>query len=426
MAEQFALGQRFGNGRAVDRDERLIAAAAEVMDRLGHDLLARAVFAQDQHGQIGVGHAADDRAQGLDGRAFADQPHAFGRLLGDLPIGREQLLAVLGVFQGHGGMGGQFDQRLFVFLRETAGEFVDQLERAEQFARPAAQRHAQQRPRLVAQLRIDVAVDGLRLGGRVDAARLARLNHLAHHAAIVGNAQFAAGKPRAGRPTSVWFGRSQRKMLARSAPNSRVAASAIWTSSGSTSRVWFHWLAISRMASKRRSRLQVLLPRSEPKPVHRPGPGRDFAAPPGLCPIRRRCGNARPKRRPMNYRIVGAQLTAPTDAPMAPPLACASGRLTIEHFGQKFQGQRAAGSGLSDDRPTSGDRGGDKGVIAPRLGKYGRKNVIQKNGCIVGMGGFPKQLGHNRPKMGLIANVVKNDTLLVLVLVISGIKCDLI
>ena len=116
VAEQLALGQRLGNGRAVDRDERLIAAAAEIMDRLGDDLLAGAVFAQDQHGQIGVGHAADDRAQGLDGRALADQPHLLGRLLGDLPIGREQLLAVLGVFQRHGGMGGQFDQRLFVVL----------------------------------------------------------------------------------------------------------------------------------------------------------------------------------------------------------------------------------------------------------------------------------------------------------------------
>jgi hypothetical protein len=89
--------------------------------------------------------------------------------------------------------------------------------------------------------------------------------------------------------------------------------------------------------------------------------------------------------------------------------------LTIEHFGQKFQWQRAPGSGLSDDRPPSGDWRGDEGVIAPRLGKYCRKNVIQKNGRIVGMGGFPEEFGYYLPKMGLIANVVKNDTLLVLV-----------
>ena len=120
VAEQFALGQRFGDGRAVDGDKRLVAAAAEVMDRLGDNLLARAVFAQDQHGQVGVGHAADDRPQGLDGRTLAHQPHFVRRLLGDLTIGRQQLPAVLGVLQGHGRMGGQLAQRLFVILRERA------------------------------------------------------------------------------------------------------------------------------------------------------------------------------------------------------------------------------------------------------------------------------------------------------------------
>ena len=119
VPEQLALGQRFGNGRAVDGHERLVAAAAEVMDRLGDDLLAGAVFAQDQHGQIGLGHAPDDRAEGLDGRALADQPHLVRRFLGDLAVGRKQLLAVLGVFQGHGRVGGQLDQGLFVFRRET-------------------------------------------------------------------------------------------------------------------------------------------------------------------------------------------------------------------------------------------------------------------------------------------------------------------
>jgi hypothetical protein len=89
--------------------------------------------------------------------------------------------------------------------------------------------------------------------------------------------------------------------------------------------------------------------------------------------------------------------------------------LSIEHFGQKFQWQRAPCSGFSDYRPSSGDRRGDEGVIAPRLSKYCRKNVIQKNSRIVGMGGFPEEFGYYLPKMGLIANVVKNDTLLILV-----------
>ena len=98
-----------------------------------------------EHGQIGLGHAANDRPQRLDRRAFADQPHAFGRLLGDLAVGGHQLLAVLGVFQGHGRVGGQFDQGLLIFLRERAGELVDQLEDAEPLARPRLQRNAEQR-----------------------------------------------------------------------------------------------------------------------------------------------------------------------------------------------------------------------------------------------------------------------------------------
>ncbi len=90
MAEEFAFGQSFGNGRAIDGDKGLIAAPAEIMNRLGHDLFARAIIAQDQHGQIGVGHAADNRAQGVDCRTFADKAHSFGGLFGNLPIGRKQ------------------------------------------------------------------------------------------------------------------------------------------------------------------------------------------------------------------------------------------------------------------------------------------------------------------------------------------------
>ncbi len=62
------------------------------------------------------------------------------------------------------------------------------------------------------------------------------------------------GTPRAGRPISRRFGRSQRKMLARSAPSNRAAASAICTKSGSISLVWFQRLAISRIVSSRTMR----------------------------------------------------------------------------------------------------------------------------------------------------------------------------
>ena len=56
------------------------------------------------------------------------------------------------------------------------------------------------------ELRIDAAVDGLRLGGGVDAARLAGLNDFAHHAAIVGDPQFAVGQPqcRSAHQRMVW------------------------------------------------------------------------------------------------------------------------------------------------------------------------------------------------------------------------------
>ena len=139
MPKELALGQRVRDGGAVQGDERLTAATAEIVDRLRHDLLARAVLAVDEHGQIGLRHAANDRPQRLDCRAFADQPHAFGRLLGDLAVGGHQLLAVLGVFQGHRRVGGQFDQGLLIFLREGAGELVDQFEHAESLARPRLQ-----------------------------------------------------------------------------------------------------------------------------------------------------------------------------------------------------------------------------------------------------------------------------------------------
>ena len=119
----------------------------------------------------------------------------------------------------------------------------------------AAQRNAQQRARLVAELAIDLPIDRA-------SARVACSTRRGWPVAITwpttprssGTRSSPPLTPKAGRPTSIWLGRSQRKMLARSAPTSRVAASAICTSSGSISRVWFHWLAISRIVSRRRIR----------------------------------------------------------------------------------------------------------------------------------------------------------------------------
>ena len=66
-------------------------------------------FRQDQNGQIGLGHAANGRPQGLDRRAAADQPNSFGRLLDDMAVGDQQFLAVW-VFSRATAAGSQFGE----------------------------------------------------------------------------------------------------------------------------------------------------------------------------------------------------------------------------------------------------------------------------------------------------------------------------
>ena len=149
---------------------------------------------------------------------------------------------------------GQLDQGLLVVVGEVAVELVDHLERAEQLAAAAAQRHAEQRARLItrasdrpgdrsALLGRDVGVDAPRLGRSAPPGRRCRRRREC--------AARRLRRPAPGGRRACGCGRSQRKMLARSASSSRVAASAICTSSGSISCVWFHWVAISRIASRR-------------------------------------------------------------------------------------------------------------------------------------------------------------------------------
>ena len=68
------------------------------MDRLGYDFFTAAVFAQHEHGQIGAGHAAHDRPHSLDLRAFSHEFYTRGGLLGNLAVGGNQFLPVLGGF----------------------------------------------------------------------------------------------------------------------------------------------------------------------------------------------------------------------------------------------------------------------------------------------------------------------------------------
>ena len=59
VAEQLALDQLAAERGAVHLDQRLAAARAAVVQRVGHQLLAGAALAADQHGDVGVGDLGD-------------------------------------------------------------------------------------------------------------------------------------------------------------------------------------------------------------------------------------------------------------------------------------------------------------------------------------------------------------------------------
>ena len=59
VAKEFGLDQRLGDGGAVDRHKRRIAALAEVVDGIGQQLFAGAGFTQNQNGNVLVNDVAD-------------------------------------------------------------------------------------------------------------------------------------------------------------------------------------------------------------------------------------------------------------------------------------------------------------------------------------------------------------------------------
>ena len=73
VPEQLALQQRLGQGGAVDRDERAIAAGAVVVDQPGCQFLARAGRAGEQDGDGGVGDTPAEVADLNRGGALADE-----------------------------------------------------------------------------------------------------------------------------------------------------------------------------------------------------------------------------------------------------------------------------------------------------------------------------------------------------------------
>ena len=81
VAEELALDQFVGQGRTVDRQERTVLAGAEGMDGPGHQFLASAALAGDQHGRLERRGPADLIEHVLHGRRGAQQPSEPGILL---------------------------------------------------------------------------------------------------------------------------------------------------------------------------------------------------------------------------------------------------------------------------------------------------------------------------------------------------------
>ena len=73
MAEQFAFDQIFRQCAAVDRHERHFGPQALIVHRPGDQFLARAGFAEDQHGRVGRRNLGDQPADLLHFLRIADQ-----------------------------------------------------------------------------------------------------------------------------------------------------------------------------------------------------------------------------------------------------------------------------------------------------------------------------------------------------------------
>src|SRR6185436_19700020 len=72
VAEQLALQEVGRHRTAVDGDERLVLAGAEIVHRAGDQLLAGAALAGDEDGGVAVGDPVDQLADRADRRALAD------------------------------------------------------------------------------------------------------------------------------------------------------------------------------------------------------------------------------------------------------------------------------------------------------------------------------------------------------------------
>ncbi|MNH12972.1 hypothetical protein D3C79_725290 [compost metagenome] len=111
IAEQLALDQGFGNGRAVQRDKGPCSALTLLMQLAGEDFLARPGFAEHQHRQVAILHPRGQAQVLLDARILrltqrgctpallwrtdaSIQPTPTGQALGRRLVGTTQLIQI--------------------------------------------------------------------------------------------------------------------------------------------------------------------------------------------------------------------------------------------------------------------------------------------------------------------------------------------
>ena len=73
VAEQLCLDEGLGQGTAVHRHERSVAARPPVVEHAGDQLLASPAFARDHRGGIRLGDGLDQREEATHGRRLTDQ-----------------------------------------------------------------------------------------------------------------------------------------------------------------------------------------------------------------------------------------------------------------------------------------------------------------------------------------------------------------
>jgi len=120
MAEEFVFDEIFGDGGAIERDERLIAAIGNVMDGSGEELLAGAAFPEKENGGFGGGDFLQLLADGAHGGGFAHD--AWETVAGSELFAQDEVLAEEFLLPG-----GALDKELEVV---EIDRFLDEVESA--------------------------------------------------------------------------------------------------------------------------------------------------------------------------------------------------------------------------------------------------------------------------------------------------------